>query len=189
MHNIEHRSYMENINRDWVQRELDHYVAVADYQEGCTGLGRTIRWLDSLPVYPDYAAAEKAIDANDKGWYDCLAVRYYEPERSYHSDKLEQLQKKYRDLLDAYHEKNSVWAKELKAEYVSCRKCGSKLKREYIRTNACPLCRADLRSESTLKAVEAAKQRYEKARKTCDEYLAKHAKKNVKWLVKIEYHT
>lgn len=189
MHNIEYRSYMENINRDWVQRELDHYVAVADYQEGCTGLGRAIRWLDSLPVYPDYDSAEKAIQSHDKGWYDCLAVRYYEPERSYHSDKLEQLQQKYRDLLDIYHAKNNVWANGLKAEYVSCRKCGSKLKREYIHTNACPLCHADLRPESTLKAVEAAKQRYEKARNACDEYLAKHAKKNVKWLVKIEYHT
>lgn len=189
MHNIEYRTYAENVNRDWVQKELDHYVAVADYQEDCTGLGKAIRWLDGIAICGDRQMAETVIEQNDRGWYDCLAVKYLEPVRSFNDKKLEQLQQKRRDALDAYHKKDAVWVRGLKAEYVGCRKCGSKMKREYIRTNRCPLCGSDLRPESTLKAVEVAKTKADKAVGACEAYVNTKAKKEVKWLVKIEYHT
>lgn len=189
MHNVEFFTYKENIKRDWVQKELDHYAAVADYQEGCKSLGMAIRWLDSFPVYKDYEEAEKMIKQYDRGWYDCLAVRYYEPDMFFNNKKLEEFQSKYRAALDAYHAKDVVWTQGIKAEYVGCRNCGSKLKRELVHTNRCPLCHADLRPDSTLKAVKASKERADKAQKLCDEYINQNAKKHVMWLVKIEYHT
>lgn len=80
-HNIEYYTYEDNIKRDWVQQKLDHYVAQADWQEGCKGLPRPIRWLDTVFVYEDQEAAEKAIQSLDRGDYDSLAVRYYEYEK------------------------------------------------------------------------------------------------------------
>lgn len=189
MHNVEYFTYDENIKRDWVQRELDHYVSCETHREGGHGLGQSIRWLENLPVQGDRGLAEKAIEQNDRGWYDQLAVKFLEPVLGFTDKKVEELRAKERTALDAYHAKDSVWAKGLKAEYVSCKTCGSKLRRQYIQTNYCPLCRKDLRPESTLKAVEAAKSRWHKAQEATKAYIDQHAKKNVKWLVKIEYHT
>lgn len=189
MHNVEYFTYDENIKRDWVQRELDHYVSCETYQEGGHGLGQNIRWLESLGVCENYDEAEQCIKDHDRKWYDQLAVRYYEPAKGFSDKKLEELKAKTSSLLDNYHAKDCVWANGLKSEYTRCKKCGSKIKREYIKTNRCPVCSADLRPETTLKAVQAAKERWEKAWKAVDEYINKHAKKTVKWLVKIEYHT
>ena len=188
MHNIEYFTYDENVKRDWVQKELDHYAAMEDWQEGCSGLGRPIRWLESVGICADYDEAEKCIQDHDRKWYDQLAVRYYEPARGFTNKKLEELRMKERAALDAYHAKDCVWAKGLKAKYIGCKKCGSRIKREYIRTNRCPVCNADLRPETTLNAVKAAELRWKKAQAAANTYLHDHAKKTVKWLVKIEYH-
>lgn len=189
MHNIEYFTYEENIKRDWVQKELDHYVSCETYKEGGNGLGKNIRWLESVGICKDYDEAESCIRDHDRKWYDQLAVRYYEPARGFSDKKLEELRAKERAALDSYHEKDSVWAKGLKAEYIGCKKCGSRIRKQYIRTNHCPVCTSDLRPETTLKAVKAAENRWKKAQAVVNSYICDHAKKTVKWLVKIEYHT
>lgn len=78
MHNIEYRSYNENVDQELVQKELDHYVAIVDYMKCSKGLGTKIRWLGKFDVCKNYEDAEKLIDKLDRGWYDCLAVRYFE---------------------------------------------------------------------------------------------------------------
>lgn len=189
MHNVEHYTYDENINRSKVQKELDHYVAVADAGEGATGLPNNIRWLDREPICLNYEAAEKKIEQKDSGWYDCLAVRYYEPMK-YESKKFSELKNKRLDAYDDYLKKEHVtWAKNLTSEYVSCRHCGSKLKRNLLFNNVCPVCKQDLRPDTTLKIVEAAKRKWAKLDTDCKNYEQEHAPKTVKWLVKIEYHT
>ena len=37
-HNIEYRTYKEDVDKNKVKNELDIYVAHADYGEGCSGL-------------------------------------------------------------------------------------------------------------------------------------------------------
>ena len=75
MHNIEYYTYSENVNRDYVQKELDHHAAVEDWAEGCTGLGKNIRWIEKGGICTDYDSAQRFIETNDHGWYDQLAVR------------------------------------------------------------------------------------------------------------------
>lgn len=61
--------------------------------------------------------------------------------------KLETLKQKQRKLelqKQKYLEKHSI--QNLKAEYISCRKCGSKLKKSLLSNDLCPLCRTDLKS-------------------------------------------
>lgn len=188
-HNIEYYTYEDNIKRDCVKQKLDHYVAQADWQEGCSGLPRPIRWLDTVFVYEDQEAAEKAIQSLDRGDYDQLAVRYYEYQKN-DSKARQALCEKIKKAHDDYYNKlNPVWAAGLKAEFVSCRKCGSKLKREYIKRNTCPVCGADLRPESTLATIAKAKERWAGSMKALADYDKAHGKKKVMWLVKIEYHT
>lgn len=189
MHNIEYYTYEENVKRDWVQKELDHVAACEGYQEGSTGLAQAIRWLDNVGICADYDAARQVIKSKDRGWYDQLAVRFYEPVRGFSDKTLEALREKERVALDAYHAKDCIWAKGVKAEFVSCKTCGSKLKRELISSNRCPLCSNDLRPETFIARVKAAESRWKKAQAACNAYVIDHAKKTVRWLVKIEYHT
>lgn len=73
-HNIHHSTYPENINKKLVQAEWDEYAAHEDWQEGCTGLARDIRWIDH--VCDTLEEAETYIREHDSGWYDQLAVKF-----------------------------------------------------------------------------------------------------------------
>ena len=68
-------------------------------------------------------------------------------------------------------------------------KCGSRLKISYLTSNFCPVCKEDLRPEYILKSIRAADAKLESATKKLCDYIEKHSKKEVRWLVKIEYHT
>ena len=47
-HNIHFAEYSENVNKKQVQAEWDDYAAKEDWQEGCSGLGSDIRWIDHV---------------------------------------------------------------------------------------------------------------------------------------------
>lgn len=51
------------------------------------------------------------------------------------------------DYIEAHH------VRDFKAAYVSCSSCGSKINKEYLRNDHCPVCRSDLRSESVIKTI------------------------------------
>lgn len=187
MHNIEYHSYPENIKRDYVQRELDHYVSEETRGEGGHGLGQNIRWLENICA--DRDEAESFIRDHDRNWYDQLAVRYYvsTPKQC---KALDNLRAKIKAAYYEFYSRNSkIWAETVKAELVGCKTCGSRMSRVYLKTNRCPVCGNDLRPESMRKSVEAAKAKWKKAQDAEQEYVKKHGKKTVKWLVKIEYHT
>jgi len=189
MHNREYYTYPENVKRDWVQQDLDAYVRRETYGEGGHGLPGSIRWIENTPVSENEDTARDLIRHYDRGNYDQLAVRYYKPERIESKAALE-LSRKLRAAYDEYTKRNNeVWVAGIKAEFVSCRNCGSKLCREYIKGNRCPVCFGDLRPASMLKSVEAAKAKFQKARLAEEKYIAAHSKKKVMWMVKIEYHT
>ena len=187
-HNIEYYSYPENCDRAKVKAEIDHFVAMEDYQEGCTGLYHPIRWIET-EIYPDYETAVKVIEKLDRRDYDNLAVRYMDYE-VYTDKKVEELQRK---VWDAYKElnrrNNIIYASTVKAAYITCKVCGSRLSRTHLMTNKCLLCGADMRPDTLKKSVDTAKKKWETAQKNLVVYQRKKAKKNVRWLVKFEYHT
>lgn len=77
-HNIQHYDYPENVDRKKVFADLSNYVRHEAWQEG--GHLNEIRWLDAKPL-PSRDDAEEFLNKHDKGWYDCLAVRYLEADR------------------------------------------------------------------------------------------------------------
>ena len=189
-HNIEHRTYTERKSTKAITDEINSYVRQATWREGGHGLDGGIRFIDK--VMPDYDSAMTFLEQNDKGWYDCLAVKYKEMPRGKSTKKLEELKEKLKVAYNDYETLNNhVAAKDFKSEFVGCKNCGSKINREYIRSNNCPVCRADMRSDTTQKRLEAMRAKVNRLRNDIKDEEKRLAEKHgqICWLVKFEYHT
>ena len=187
-HNINHYVYPRFVNKKQVQKELDNYVAHEDWQEGCRGLTQPIRWLEDK-VYGSEEEAHEAIKRLDRGWYDQLAVLFQQNEEP-HDDRIRALRVKCAEAGDEFRRRDQLlYSQAVKSAYIGCKQCGSRLARNYLKVNSCPVCHAELRPEHMLKSVSAAKAKWEKAKQDVEEYKKKKGAKKVCWLVKIEYHT
>lgn len=142
---------------------------------------------------------EKALEylnrKTDSGDYYCGAVKYLEypnlPKSKHYEDleqRLGEWNKKYNDLRNKIHYAN------VKASFVSCPSCNSKINKEFIKWNYCPICRNDMRPKSTLDTIK----RYEEICNDLKKQLKietlklqeKNKKKAItKWLVRFEYHS
>ena len=162
----------------------------SDYGGGLPG---KIRWIDSK-VFKD---REEAVDYIDRtsGNYEQIAVKFLEFDGKIEpSSKMISLKARFDAELDKqeeYSKKHSV--KTFKAAHIGCPNCGSKLNRELLKNEKCPLCNTDLRSKTTLEALakyvanaNAIQAQYKEEEIKNKERYLKKAKE--KWLVKIEYH-
>ena len=192
-HNIHHRVYDENVNKKDVQAYWDKYASMEDWQEGCSGLVRDIRWIDH--ICKDREEAEAYIESHDRKWYDQLAVKFREyPSIEPSKTLLSLRQRRSAESLKYQEYAKSHSVSTFKAEYIGCPSCGSKLKRTLLKSESCPLCRAELRSKTTIETLD----RYSKNITELDKQIITEEKKldeknikkaKIKWLVKIEYHT
>lgn len=193
MHNIEHYEYPIAKKQTAIESELNAHVKRKTWEEGGGGLYGSIRWHDE--VCDDYASAMDFISRHDKGWYDQLAVKFRRFDKPLNSKRLDELKAQLRETSDKQRElENKVAFTEFKAQYISCKKCGSKLNKDYIKSNFCPMCRNDMRSDTTKNAIAKLKEKYETLVAAVREEEKKLAQKKAKdakvyWLVKIEYHT
>lgn len=187
-HNVDYFTYAEKVNRSEVQKDLDAYVARADWQEGASGLPNRIRWIETTICDTEDMAMD-FLHKNDRGWYDCLAVRFRGKGKP--TKGLETAKARHKEAFDHYINLNGkLYSETVKSEYIGCKQCGSKLKSSLLKMNSCPLCGQDFRSETTLKAIETAKKKKDAAEKKVQEEQAKANKTGeIHWLVKIEYHT
>lgn len=110
------------------------------------------------------------------------------------SKKADDLKRRVRETEEKkvkYTKEHSI--KMLKAQYISCSKCGSKLNRELLNGETCPLCRNDLRSDTTKstlagytqKISDLNKQLKAEERKLQEKAVAK---RTMKWLVHAEVY-
>ena len=86
-HNIRHLDYHCSRSQREIQKRLDNFVACEDYEEGAVGLPNPIRWIDR--VCKNREEAEEYIKSHDRGWYDCLAVKYKMSRKIYWLVKIE----------------------------------------------------------------------------------------------------
>ena len=189
-HNIERYSYAIGTSKSAIEAELNERVRKITWQEGGHGLYGPIRFIDE--VLPDYEAAVEYINQHDKGWYDQLAVKYKNVPHGKTSKKLQDLKTKLSTAYQEYRTLDSVIAAQsFKADYVGCKHCGSKINRTYIKSNFCPICRTDMRSDTVQKKLSSMKAKIDKLNEDIKaEERSLAAKSNeVCWLVKIEYHT
>lgn len=190
-HNINYCSYPENCNRRQLQADCDEVAIHEDWQEGCSGVS-PIRWLDNVGVCEDRDSAQAYIDKVDKGWYDCLAVRYKSPKGELKSKTLDTLEARQTEAYKKYTSlENKLHFEGVKSSSVGCKNCGSKIATGYLKGNYCPVCRTDMRPQSTLDRIKSLKESYNSIRDKVTAERKKLTEKNyvVKWLVKYEYHT
>lgn len=198
-HNIEHRDYSIKTSKQAIFDEINSYVKHVTWAEGGSGIDR-IRWLEAK-VCTNYDEALEYLGSHDKGWYDCLAVQYkeYPPTKLEPSKKMLDLAQRInaeRTKRTDYEKAHSV--KAFKADFVGCGSCGSKLKRELLQTEKCPLCKADLRGKTTIETLAKYKvkieelttaQEAERKKQQADYEKKQEKNAETRWLVKFEYHT
>lgn len=190
-HSIEHDTFPEGVDKALVQKKWDRIAAAAGHQEGATSLSRDIRWLDT--ILGSYDEAEEFLEKHCSGkFYEQAAVRFRKMEKVPAYVTAAQAargaaEKRYRELNAPIHYAT------VKSKFMACKNCGSSLAREYLRSNRCPLCSADMRPASKLAAIEKAAENVKKAETKLEEATKRAAKENKSkklfWLVRVEYHT
>lgn len=169
-----------------VENEVLNYV-----RSHGDGYGTTSLSMLTTSVFNTREDAEEYIEREDKGDYYGIIVKYLDLEGIEDEQKIKSLNDKLyeaRNELEAYIEKHSF--KNKKTAYIKCPSCGSKLNKEKLTKESCPLCNSDLRSASVIKRISSLNK---KLAKNCDKYnreleKLKKKKTNLKWLVKFEYH-
>ena len=171
---------------------IQHITAdVGDYiQQNGDGYGSDKVRFPTEKIFDTRQDAEEYIRSADNGWYDGVAVKFLDYSDVKDSKKVEELRKKIAETVNKkgdYIKAHSV--KTQKAAYIGCHSCGSKLNKEKLIGEYCPLCNTDLRAASTLERIRAFQDRVEEYDKKITEERKKEKKKaKVKWLVKFEYH-
>lgn len=184
MHNICYREYPESTPKHEIVDKVLKIVSTSGDRYG------TDRITFHDVVCDNYSAAQAYINTKDNGFYDGHAVKYYDFSKVKDNKRVEDLEKKIaetRDKKRAFSDAHSV--KSQKAAFIGCPKCGSKLSRERLRGNSCPLCSQDLRAPSTLERLKSYDNRISEYEKQIAQERLKNKKKaRVMWLVKFEYH-
>ena len=186
MHNICYLEEAENVNR----AEVLEYIESTARVDG-DGYSGPLKWHTEIPPMENRDAAQKKIESLDRGWYDDHAVRYYSYENAEETKKMKDIKRQIKET----QEKSANYAKEhsvmmFKSEFVGCKNCGSKIAKKYLRNDHCPVCYKDLRSETTLKTLEGYKEKIEKLWQAVEDEKKKQInKREVRWLIKYEYHS
>lgn len=162
-----------------------------DYHEPITSIEWQNRCFDSRED------AEKYLN-NLGGFYRQVAVQFKYQNDFVPSKALENTTEKARQAIVAYRTLNEAFHfGNHKSAIVGCKNCGSKIALKYLRSNICPnicpVCRKDLRPETTQKRIKALKEKaivlIDKRRSMERAEREKNLKKaETYWLVKTEFH-
>ena len=193
MHNIFYEVYKDSevkteAARKKVQRKWDAQAARDDYQEGCHGLPGSIKWRDDVAPFDSEEKAQERIEflSNNNFYYQC-AFRFTQVEKN---ATLEKMEKRLAELkAEVEQDKTNLYysPETVKAKYITCKHCGSKLSVAFLKQNDCPLCHEDLRPATIKNRAEKKMEKLKKLAKEVKEYSDSH--KAIYWLVKVEYHT
>lgn len=141
-------------------------------------------------IFDTYDEAEAEINRLDKGWYDDHGVLYRDYSKVKPTKAMETVRAQIATTKDKRREYiNSHQPNRVKAEFIGCHNCGSKIAKKYLRSSNCPICNHTLLPKSTQdritafdKKIKELENRYADAEKKQKE------KAEVKWLVKLEFH-
>ena len=183
-HSINYRIYEENKAKGEILSEVLETVRNSGDGYGTSN----IKFIDK--GFENEDEAYNYINAIDTGWYDGYAVKFKDYSNAKKTAKISEYEAKIEKLIQEkkkYKEEHSVHT--FKAKHIGCEKCGSKLNKEYLIGESCPLCRNDLRSKTTLDKIKWYEDKVAECRNKI-EVEKKKQTKNVKvnWLVKYEYH-
>jgi hypothetical protein len=187
-HMVEYAVYAEDVDRKKVERYWNE-VAASDSDYGVGGLDHSILWLDDDPL-PSREEAEERLEYAPTS---CAAVRFLGQQDTKHltSSKLEELNVALVKAKCAYETQLEFdYCSTRTSAFIGCPACKSKLARQHLHGNFCPVCGADLRPSSKQAALAAAKTKVEDLKSQINQEkadLARHAGREVMWLVNVTW--
>lgn len=184
-HCVKHSTYSATWTLERIAQDVIDYV---NHSGDCYGTDCVK--MPTNKVFDTYEEAEAYIRKIDSGDYDGIAVKYLDFSGAEDSNKTKELRAKIADTVQKQKDYISAHSvKSQKAAYIGCRSCGSKLNKERLRGEHCPLCGTDLRAVSTLERINSFKMRIDEYdKKITQEKLKQKKKAKIQWLVKFEYH-
>jgi predicted RNA-binding Zn-ribbon protein involved in translation (DUF1610 family) len=185
-HEIIYREYENNKTESQILNEVLETV-----RHSGDGYGTDHIKFITDQIFENENEAVKYIDKIDTDWYGGFAVKFYDYSGAKKTKKIEEYESKIDEIIkkkNAYFHAHHV--KNFTAKFIGCAKCGSKLSREHLIGNSCPLCGSDLRAASTLERLaNFDKRRDEYKQKIAQEVQKQKKAAKIKWLVKFEYHS
>lgn len=185
-HAIHYIEVDEKANKNSVMTDIHEHAR----RDGDSGYSSKMTWHDEISPLLSREEAEAFIEAHDKGFYDDHAVRFFDYSGATKTAKITEYEMKIAELMKAkqkYIAEHSV--RNFQAKYIGCPKCGSKINKDYLRAERCPLCGMELRSQTTLDKIKWFDTKIEDYRNRVDmEKMKQKNKAKIKWLVKYEYH-
>lgn len=116
------------------------------------------------PIYPPESCCKSLQSVVE--WYNESYEAFHRPYQKYipfldtnslpNNKRLLTLENRLQDEIskrDAYYNAHNV--QNLQAKYISCKRCGSKVNKDYIRNNSCPVCRNNMLSDTVQKRLDA----------------------------------
>lgn len=105
-------------------------------------------------IFDSYDEAENYIEDHIGDWYRKrnVVVHYRDLQSSKKLSDLKTRREKELEKMQAYE--NAYGISSFSAKFVGCAECGSKLSKEHLRGNRCPVCGTDLRSKTTLDTLK-----------------------------------
>lgn len=182
MHQVIFKSFSEKTSISEINNYVEKYVNSHGDRYGTT----RVNVLDNV-TYGNYDEAYDKIISARNSFYEGWAVKFYDCSNVTPTKRVNELMEKKAETernREAYIDAHSI--RTFKANLIGCQKCGSKLKKDFLKTNQCPVCHSDLRSETTLETIKKYDARIANYKKIIAEEKKKQAK--VMWLVKFEYH-
>lgn len=164
----------------------------SDRRENPSGSCHNILDVFEGTVYEDYDSA--CIKASElerlRGSYNDFAIPFYESIKQEPTKQMQNIEKRLDKIIvdrEEYEKKHSI--KNLSSKLVTCKHCESKLAKDFLKRNNCPVCGKDLRSQYILDRIIKYDEDYKKLNKQLVEIKKKRNKKGpIKWLVKVEVH-
>lgn len=173
-------SFSENMSKKDILESINNII----FMDTDNKISKILWVNDSICKNYDDASASLKTIVNSK--YDAFAIRYLKVAKIRRSKELEELEQKYNTVFGELRKLSEMnYVKGLKINYITCKNCGSKLKKEYVYRDYCPLCGECLLPKSyqyKLKRTETKLRQIEEEKRKEEEKLRMESHK-VEWLV------
>ena len=171
---LEHGSWNHNYDKgDFIADATTHKLGFIKNASspicyiGITGGGWSLYDLKTNGVELDADGRDKFIALKrflkDFDKFEKLFYAYVDDMTVDYSDEVKKKSQEWKSRKNAYIEEHSIHKRA--SNFIGCPKCGSKLNRDHINGEKCPLCGTDLRSKSTIDKIKW----YNKKIKECSE--------------------
>lgn len=183
--------YPESVDKETIMREIDDSLENERGRYDPVFQGYVF---SNMEPFEDRDKALEYLYSDAGGKYyrnKNFGVRYYSREDKKKTKKMQDLERRISETegkMAKYIAEHSV--STFKAEFIGCPECKSKIAKRFIpSTNKCPLCGADLRSETTIKILNGYKQKIKELNKLLETEIKKNQKKGeVYWLISAQLY-